>query len=394
MHPRTLRHTTRLLAVVFALVFVAAACGDDGDTGESSATTMAAGSHDHDEPVDVSDLDPTPGVTAEVTQDPKAGWNLAFQTTGHELAPEDASTDHVEGEGHAHLYIDGEKQTRLYTTGYYLGELDPGTHEVKVELSANDHRPLAVDGEVVEDTVTVEVPEPDGEEHSHATAEPVEAGSFQPVPTVSLEVTEDPKSGWNLHATIDGHEMTPEAASTEAVEGEGHAHIYVDGEKLTRLYGDWYYLGELESGEREIRVELSANDHSPLAVNGEIVDDTVAIEVTDGEATASADAEGDHDDATSTDTGDASAVDSTIEVTVAAGAVSGDTGRQEVAVGDTVVVRVTSDQADEVHVHGYDNTVAVAPGETAEIQFVADIPGLFEVELESAGLLLTELAVS
>ena len=87
-------------------------------------------------------------------------------------------------------------------------------------------------------------------------------------------------------------------------------------------------------------------------------------------------------------------MDSTIEVTVAAGAVSGDNGRQEVAVGDTVVVRVTSDQADEVHVHGYDNTVAVAPGETAEIQFVADIPGLFEVELESAGLLLTELAVS
>jgi len=94
------------------------------------------------------------------------------------------------------------------------------------------------------------------------------------------------------------------------------------------------------------------------------------------------------------DTVDAPAADATIEVTVAGGAVSGDTGRQEVAVGDTVVVRVTSDQADEVHLHGYDDTVAVAPGETAELQFLADIPGVWEIELESAGLLLTELAVS
>jgi len=94
------------------------------------------------------------------------------------------------------------------------------------------------------------------------------------------------------------------------------------------------------------------------------------------------------------DTVAAPAPDSIIEVMVAGGAVSGDAGRREVAVGDTVVVRVTSDQADEVHVHGYDNTAAVALGEPVEIQFVADIPGVFEIELESAGLLLAELEVS
>jgi hypothetical protein len=391
-----------MLAAMFALVLVAAACGDD-DSQDAGATTTVA-EHDHDQTVDVSDLDPTPSVAVEVTEDPMAGWNLRFDATGHELAPEDASTEYVEGEGHAHLYIDGEKQTRLYTEHSFLGELEPGSHEVAVELSANDHRALAVDGEVVMDTVTVEVPEPDGEEHGHGEAERIDASSFEPTPTISVEVAEDPKAGWNLHAEVDGHEFAPESVSTEAVDGEGHAHIYVDGEKLTRLYGAWYFLGDLEPGEREIRVELSANDHSPLAVDGAIVDDTVTIEVPGDDDTADDDdathaedtdeADHEHEDGTDGDPVDATAADSTIEVTVTGGSAGGDTGRQETAVGDTVLVRVTSDAADEVHVHGYDHLAAVAPGETAEIQFVADIPGVFEIELEGSGLLLAELAVS
>ena len=88
------------------------------------------------------------------------------------------------------------------------------------------------------------------------------------------------------------------------------------------------------------------------------------------------------------------AADATIDVTVNGGSVSGDTGRQEVAVGDVVLVTVTSDMADEVHVHGYDHLTDVDAGETAEIGFTADIPGVFEIELESSGLLLAELAVS
>jgi sugar/nucleoside kinase (ribokinase family) len=92
-----------LLALLFALTLVVAACGDDADTQSAPTTTAAEHGDKHNEPVDVSDLDPTPTVAVTVVEDPMSGWNLSFDSTGHELAPQDASTEHVEGEGHAHL---------------------------------------------------------------------------------------------------------------------------------------------------------------------------------------------------------------------------------------------------------------------------------------------------
>ena len=44
--------------------------------------------------------------------------------------------------------------------------------------------------------------------------------------------------------------------------------------------------------------------------------------------------------------------------------------------------------------HGYDLLADVAPGAPAEITFVAEIPGQFEVELEGGHTLLAELTVS
>jgi hypothetical protein len=83
-----------------------------------------------------------------------------------------------------------------------------------------------------------------------------------------------------------------------------------------------------------------------------------------------------------------------IEITVANGDVEGGVRTHEVDVGDEVTLRVTADVADEVHVHGYDLTADVEPGTTAEIRFTADLPGVFEVELEERGLPIAELQIS
>ena len=82
-----------------------------------------------------------------------------------------------------------------------------------------------------------------------------------------------------------------------------------------------------------------------------------------------------------------------IEVQVAGGQVTGDTGRVPVAVGRQVTLVVTSDVADEVHVHGYDLTAELSPGQPAELTFDATIPGVFEVELHEAGTVLLTLQV-
>lgn len=68
--------------------------------------------------------------------------------------------------------------------------------------------------------------------------------------------------------------------------------------------------------------------------------------------------------------------------------------RVEVAVGETVAIKVISDTADEVHVHGYNKTVALRPGEPATLEFEAAIAGVWEIELHGSGALLTELRVT
>jgi hypothetical protein len=82
-----------------------------------------------------------------------------------------------------------------------------------------------------------------------------------------------------------------------------------------------------------------------------------------------------------------------IAVTVRDGQVSGDTGRVEVAPGTPIMLSVTSDVADEIHLHGYDKEVQIPAGGTGSISFTADIPGVFEVELHESGLSLFQLQV-
>lgn len=81
-----------------------------------------------------------------------------------------------------------------------------------------------------------------------------------------------------------------------------------------------------------------------------------------------------------------------ILVRVAAGMITGG-GRQSVPLGSEVSIRVTSDVAEEVHLHGYDRKVDVTPDAPATLTFTADIPGVFEVELESRALKLLDLVV-
>jgi hypothetical protein len=84
----------------------------------------------------------------------------------------------------------------------------------------------------------------------------------------------------------------------------------------------------------------------------------------------------------------------TVEAAYTGGEVTGTSGREEVPLGERVVLRITSDVAEEVHVHGYDLEQAVPAGGTVDIPVDATIPGVFEVELHDAGRLLFQLRVA
>lgn len=66
----------------------------------------------------------------------------------------------------------------------------------------------------------------------------------------------------------------------------------------------------------------------------------------------------------------------------------------EYSAGDEIRFRVSSDEAEEVHVHGYDLAKDVPAGGTVEFAFPADLEGIYEAELEEQGVQIAELQIN
>jgi len=155
----------RVLTALFTAALVAAACGesnaptttDASNTDASESTTTHSDVHDggdddghhhdhdaelaesvhdengdddgnghhHDAPVDADAANP-PTIAVEVDADPAGGINIHVTTTGFDVVPEAASTDHIDGEGHFHLWIDGEKVLRFYNESVYFAGVTEG----------------------------------------------------------------------------------------------------------------------------------------------------------------------------------------------------------------------------------------------------------------------------
>jgi hypothetical protein len=62
--------------------------------------------------------------------------------------------------------------------------------------------------------------------------------------------------------------------------------------------------------------------------------------------------------------------------------------------GDTVDITVVSDVDDELHVHGYDLVFELSAGVPLMLDFVADIPGVFEVEVHTGHAHVFDIEVS
>lgn len=83
----------------------------------------------------------------------------------------------------------------------------------------------------------------------------------------------------------------------------------------------------------------------------------------------------------------------TVTVSISGRTVRTPSRRVTVRRGRVVRIAVTSDTAEELHLHGYDRELEVKPGVPAELRFVADQPGVFEAELHRSGARVFELKV-
>lgn len=103
---------------------------------------------------------PVPALTVEVEEDPVRGWNLYVGTANFTFEPSKVNGESLPTEGHAHLYVNDKPIQRIYGTWTHLPELPPGTNKVRVTLNANGYETLTTQGKPIEDTVTVEVYDP------------------------------------------------------------------------------------------------------------------------------------------------------------------------------------------------------------------------------------------
>lgn len=119
-------------------------------------------SHDvfHSKTLEVPAGTAVPGISIDVEADPVRGWNLYVGTANFTFEPSKINGESLPTEGHANLYINDKPMQRIYGTWTHLPELPPGTDEVRVTLNASGHETLTTQGQPIEDSVIVEVYDP------------------------------------------------------------------------------------------------------------------------------------------------------------------------------------------------------------------------------------------
>ncbi len=130
----------------------------DHSPDQTDHPAIPSNGHHHDT-LEIPAGQPVPTVQIVVHPDAVQGWNLEIQTSHFRFAPELINQTNQLGTGHGHLYINGEKQGRIYGPWLHLAQLPPGPNTITVSLNANGHEALTYNGQPIAATVVIEVPE-------------------------------------------------------------------------------------------------------------------------------------------------------------------------------------------------------------------------------------------
>ncbi|MEX0917836.1 MAG: peptidoglycan-binding domain-containing protein [Candidatus Paceibacterota bacterium] len=115
--------------------------------------------------------------------------------------------------------------------------------------------------------------------HDHVM---IDVSEWPLIPEIEIALHKDALAGWNLEIDTEHFTFTPATVNEDNRENEGHAHIYIDGVKLARVYGHWFHIPDsaiLGAGEHTVSVSLNANDHSGLTHGDEPITDEVTINI-------------------------------------------------------------------------------------------------------------------
>ena len=100
-------------------------------------------------------------------------------------------------------------------------------------------------------------------------------------PQLKISINEDDMSGFNLHLKTHNFQLespTQEGNSPSNIV-EGHGHLYINGSKIQRVYGQDVHISgkHINEGVNQISVTLNGHDHSAWRKDGKEIISTIFI---------------------------------------------------------------------------------------------------------------------
>jgi len=161
-------------------------------------------------------------------------------------------------------------------------------------LSAQEKTPTAKEVPMKHDMANMsgmaEMENMKGMVHDH---KPISIPEGAAAPKINIAIFQDKKDGFNLHISVADFELEPPEfestfitspaqstmARTEKLIVDGHAHLYVNGKKISRVYGNYVHLpsGLFNPGINMIMVSLNAHSHDVWTLNNNQIMATLII---------------------------------------------------------------------------------------------------------------------
>jgi len=109
----------------------------------------------------------------------------------------------------------------------------------------------------------------DSGEHEHEEGKEYEFVSHDGLPEVKINSVSDNSDGtWALDFTTANFTFDEAAVDSDNVPGTGHAHLYINDEKIGRVFDESYTIEQdLDSGDT-VTVSLFTNDHQAYTHDG------------------------------------------------------------------------------------------------------------------------------
>lgn len=180
------RHSSAMRCLSFAVIALASCSQAPASIDESlpaqaaeaaspvGSATTAMMDHSHI-PIDVPGGVPVPSLSIQVERDWMSGLNLTLHTENYALIPPPAGLDMAAlmtasiqadtglAEGHAHLYVNGEKVQRIYGETLHLPDtlFKPGLNQISVSINNHGHMYWTADNRQILATLYVDLSKDD-----------------------------------------------------------------------------------------------------------------------------------------------------------------------------------------------------------------------------------------